>query len=98
MKARIWDQRACAHITSRESDILVRLVDGGTILEIADDLGIRVTTARMHVRHLHVSVGSRTLHGLAVWAIRHRECCLRGDPHPTFDQELIESAIQQRQD
>jgi hypothetical protein len=29
----------------------------------------------MHVKYMHASTQTRTLHGLAIWAMRHGDCC-----------------------
>ncbi|HJM74847.1 MAG TPA: LuxR C-terminal-related transcriptional regulator [Dehalococcoidia bacterium] len=50
-------------------------MDGVTVQEVADTLHISVNTVRMHIENMHASTQTRTLHGLAIWAMRHGECC-----------------------
>ena len=63
-------------ITPRQRQVLDRLLDGVTVEEIAKTLHISVNTARMHIKNIHAAVQTRTLHGLAIWAMRHRDCCI----------------------
>lgn len=50
---------------------------GYRVGEIAERLNLSTGTARMHVKNLHVRLGTRNLHSLALWCWEHRECCLR---------------------
>ena len=63
------------HVTPRQRQVLARLLDGVTVQDVADTLQISVNTARMHIKNMHASTQTRTLHGLAIWAMRHGECC-----------------------
>lgn len=65
----------CASITARQRDVLSILLTGATLVEVAELLGLSRDTVKMHVRRTHAAVGTHTLHGLAVWGVRHRECC-----------------------
>lgn len=75
LEQRDWPGRHVP-ITPRQRQVLGRLLDGVTVQEIADTLHISVNTARMHIKNMHATTQTRTLHGLALWAIRHRDCCL----------------------
>lgn len=66
-------------ITPRQRQVIGRLLDGVTVQEIADTLHISVNTARMHIKNMHATTQTRTLHGLAIWAMRHRDCCYLSD-------------------
>lgn len=65
-----------AVVTPRQRQVFERLLDGVTVQEIGGSLGISVNTARMHIKNMHSATETRTLHGLAIWAIRHGDCCL----------------------
>ncbi len=64
-----------AAFTPRQRQVMSRLLDGVTVQEFGTTLGISVNTARMHIKNMHSSTGTRTLHGLAIWALRHEDCC-----------------------
>jgi DNA-binding NarL/FixJ family response regulator len=57
--------RACvtadgtAALTGRERDVLVRIAEGWTDTEIAEDLGVSETTVNTHTRRLYKRLGVR---------------------------------------
>jgi PAS domain S-box-containing protein len=50
-----------AAFTPRQRQVMSRLLDGVTVQEIGTTLGISVNTARMHIKNMHSSTGTRTL-------------------------------------
>ena len=79
----VWCDDPARHfsITHRQSDVAYVLMQGYRVGEIAERLNLSTGTARMHVKNLHVRLGTRNLHSLALWCWEHRECCLRNSPH-----------------
>lgn len=59
-------------LTRRERQVLVKLVDGLTNKQIAQELDISYETVKEHVQHIlrKIAVTDRTQ--AAVWAVRHR--------------------------
>ena len=63
--------------TPRERDVLGQLLRGLSVADIASELGIAPSTARMHIKRLHEKAATTNLHSLALWAVAHAECCVR---------------------
>jgi DNA-binding CsgD family transcriptional regulator len=63
-------------ITRRQADVLLALLEGDRVPLVARRLELSIATARMHVRHLHERTSTQTLHGLVLWTLAHRECCV----------------------
>jgi len=58
-------------LTPRESEVLVKLVDGLTNKQIAQQLEISYETVKEHVQHILRKVGVTDRTQAAVWAVRH---------------------------
>lgn len=57
-----------AALSRRERTILVRLSQGGSNKDIAKDLGIEVSTVKVHLRACYRKIGARNRTQAAVWA------------------------------
>lgn len=66
-----------AELTAGERGVLAQLLRGLSVVGIAPELGIAVSTVRMHVKRLHAKTQTANLHSLALWAVAHTECCMR---------------------
>ena len=66
-----------AELTPRERNVLGQLLRGLAVADIASELGIAPSTARMHVKRLHEKTATTNLHSLALWAVAHTECCVQ---------------------
>jgi DNA-binding NarL/FixJ family response regulator len=69
--------------TRRERQILVQLVQGRTNEEIAEQLGIKRSTVKIHMYHLMAKTGKRNRTELAVWV------CLGFSPNAEMAEFLI---------
>jgi len=58
-------------LTSRESEILAKLVQGLVNEDIADELGIDIETVKQHVKHILKKLGVEDRTQAAVWAVRN---------------------------
>jgi DNA-binding NarL/FixJ family response regulator len=59
-------------LTRRAAEIMERLERGWRNRDIADELGIRVGTVKIHVKHIFEKTGIRGRYGLAVSSLRER--------------------------
>ncbi|MEO8496848.1 MAG: response regulator transcription factor [Planctomycetota bacterium] len=59
-------------LTRRESEVIVKMVEGLTNKQIAVSLGISYETVKEHVQHVLRKVGVTDRTQAAVWAVRHR--------------------------
>ncbi|WP_420829285.1 response regulator transcription factor [Bifidobacterium callimiconis] len=57
--------------TSREHDILARIVQGDSNDQIAESLGISVSTVKTHIGNILRKTGQTNRVRLIVWAARH---------------------------
>jgi len=74
-------------LTWRQEDVARFLAEGATPAEIAGTLSVSLDTVRMHIRRLHVLVGTHSLQALALWAYAHLGCCIhRNHEGNTSDQ------------
>jgi len=69
--------------TRRERQILVQLVQGRTNEEIAEQLGIKPHTVKIHMYHLMAKTDKRNRTELAVWA------CLGFSPDAEMAELLV---------
>ncbi len=95
-EARLLDLRQHLPVTPRQRDVLSGLVEGRSLLEVAEQLSLSLDTVRMHVRRLHARVGSRNLHGLCMWASAHGRCCgalIDGQELAGRDPEYVRSGV-----
>ncbi len=60
-----------AQLTSREKDVLRGIVRGQTNKEIAGELNITPTTVISHRKHLTEKLQTRSVAGLAIYAVMH---------------------------
>ena len=64
---------ACrAPLTPREAEIMERLERGWRNRDIAAELGIRVGTVKIHVKHIFEKTGIRGRYGIAISSLRER--------------------------
>lgn len=70
-----------------EKLVLRTLLGKRTVVEVAGRLGVRISTARTHVRHLHEKTGTHTLVDLVMWGLEHLDCCIRSDSREAADNE-----------
>lgn len=60
-----WDRHARSGLTDREQQVLELVEQGYKNKEIAQDLGIRPGTVKIHMQHIFEKTGARNRHGLA---------------------------------
>lgn len=65
------DDLRLGSLTSREAEVLVRMVSGDTAGAIALNLGITYATARSHVQRVLVKLGAHSVVEAVVFAARH---------------------------
>ena len=66
-----------AELTPSEQGVLAQLLHGLLVVDIAAELGMAASTARMHVKRLHAKTHTANLHSLSLWAVAHTDCCMR---------------------
>jgi DNA-binding NarL/FixJ family response regulator len=67
-------RKACRlPLTGRETEIYERLERGWRNREIAADLGIRIGTVKIHVKHIFEKTGMRGRYGIAISCLRERQ-------------------------
>ncbi|MGA1996886.1 MAG: response regulator transcription factor [Bryobacteraceae bacterium] len=59
-------------LTHREAEIMERLERGWRNRDIAADLGIRIGTVKIHVKHIFEKTGIRGRYGIAISSLRER--------------------------
>ena len=67
-----------ASLTRREAEIMERLERGWRNRDIADELGIRIGTVKIHVKHIFEKKGIRGRYGLAVSEPQRKRRAARG--------------------
>lgn len=67
-----------------ERELVLELLDGGTDMALAERLVVSVWTVRSRLRSLYQRTQMKRV-TLAVWASRHRNCCLN-DSQPRLQQ------------
>lgn len=65
-----------AHLTDMEQRVVIALLGAQSPKEAARALGIRVSTVRTHVKHIHQKSATHSLTALVLWALAHRACCV----------------------
>jgi DNA-binding NarL/FixJ family response regulator len=68
---RLTDAGADVQLTRRESEVIVKMVDGLTNKQIATSLAISYETVKEHVQHILRKLGVTDRTQAAVWAVRH---------------------------
>lgn len=70
------DERAeHTRLTRSERQVLRALGAGEPHRQVADELGVELSTVRWHVRNLHAKTETHTPVALALWGLAHGECC-----------------------
>ncbi|MBI2477115.1 MAG: response regulator transcription factor [Planctomycetia bacterium] len=69
---RLTDAGADVQLTRRESEVIVKMVEGLTNKQIALSLEISYETVKEHVQHILRKLGVTDRTQAAVWAVRHR--------------------------
>lgn len=59
------------NLTDRQTRVLRLLCEDKTLGEIADELGIKVTTVQTYASRLRERASVSTNHGLAIWALKN---------------------------
>lgn len=75
---RRYESAVHAQLTPTEKLVLRTLLQQTTVVATAEQLGMRVVTARTHVRNIHSKTGTHSPAGTLIWAIEHWECCVAG--------------------
>lgn len=68
---RLTDAGADVQLTRRESEVIVKMVEGLTNKQIAQSLSISYETVKEHVQHILRKLGVTDRTQAAVWAVRH---------------------------
>lgn len=68
---RLTDAGADVQLTKRESEVIVKMVEGLTNKQIAQSLEISYETVKEHVQHILRKLGVTDRTQAAVWAVRH---------------------------
>lgn len=68
---RLTAAAAEVQLTRRESEVIVKMVEGLTNKQIADSLEISYETVKEHVQHVLRKLGVTDRTQAAVWAVRH---------------------------
>ncbi len=68
---RLTDAGADVQLTRRESEVIVKMVEGLTNKQIAQSLAISYETVKEHVQHILRKLGVTDRTQAAVWAVRH---------------------------
>lgn len=68
---RLTDAGADVQLTRRESEVIVKMVEGMTNKQIAQHLEISYETVKEHVQHILRKLGVTDRTQAAVWAVRH---------------------------
>ncbi|HRX80910.1 MAG TPA: response regulator transcription factor [Pirellulaceae bacterium] len=68
---RLTDAGADVQLTRRESEVIVKMVEGLTNKQIAQHLEISYETVKEHVQHILRKLGVTDRTQAAVWAVRH---------------------------
>jgi two-component system nitrate/nitrite response regulator NarL len=66
----VWACRA--PLTHREAEIMERLERGWSNRDIAAELGIRIGTVKIHIKHIFEKTGIRGRYGIAISSLRGR--------------------------
>ncbi|MDA1051454.1 MAG: response regulator transcription factor [Planctomycetota bacterium] len=69
--SQLTDAGSDVQLTRRESQVIVKMVDGLTNKQIAQSLEISYETVKEHVQHVLRKVGVTDRTQAAVWAVRH---------------------------
>ncbi|MEX0818676.1 MAG: response regulator transcription factor [Pirellulaceae bacterium] len=69
--SRLTDAGSDVQLTRRESEVIVKMVEGLTNKEIAQSLEISYETVKEHVQHILRKIGVTDRTQAAVWAVRH---------------------------
>lgn len=67
-------------LTSRQLEVLELIADGMTATEIGLELGISERTVHAHCRSIHAALGTKTLAGAVVVAMKRRLILVPVDP------------------
>lgn len=65
-----------AYLTVMEQRVATALLGAQSPKETARALGIRVSTVRTHIKHVHQKTGTHSPTALVLWALAHRACCV----------------------
>jgi DNA-binding NarL/FixJ family response regulator len=65
-----WPSKPC-HLTRREGEVLLLLVEGRSNRAIADELSISERTVENHVFHILTKLGQESRTAAATFALRH---------------------------
>ncbi|MCA9118954.1 MAG: response regulator transcription factor [Planctomycetaceae bacterium] len=68
---RLTDSGTDVQLTRRESEVIVKMVEGLTNKQIAQSLEISYETVKEHVQHILRKLGVTDRTQAAVWAVRH---------------------------
>ncbi|MBC8356445.1 MAG: response regulator transcription factor [Planctomycetes bacterium] len=69
--SRLTDATSDVQLTKRESEVIVKMVDGLTNKQIAQSLEISYETVKEHVQHILRKIGVTDRTQAAVWAVRN---------------------------
>lgn len=65
-----------AGLTPAERRVLRALIDAPEPPQVAERLGIELSTVRWHVQNLHAKTDTHNVAALVLWALRHWNCCV----------------------
>ena len=69
---------AHARFSPRQRAVLDIPLTGGSVKQVARELGMSENTACGHVRAIHTKTGTHSIGGLFAWAREHEQCCPGG--------------------
>lgn len=64
-------------LTQAERDVLVRLIDGAAVQEVARERATSAYTIRGQIASIHRKLDLQSTSLAMVWGAEHRRCCLR---------------------